>query len=319
MPIEFVCDHCQGLLKVGRRKIGAEVACPKCGGQVFVPDEVAAGVAVALRQATKGAYRDDGVREFFVYDEPPPPSAGLAGIGSTRLPSPALPAAHETPRSVLPPRPNTTRSRGPAARPGETMLLISRRTLYIQAGLFVVLGGFAFLAGYLIGRGREPLPSLAEANAEEMQLLEGNISYKSGAGIVLRDHGAVVVAIPQGKYPKRKWDPPTLHPRQPVPPDGSRVILEIEEFGGRYTRADANGTFQFSVPKAGRYTLLFISRNARRATGQEIEIDDLDELRNYFSEPVTDLIGRSKYGLDTVELNGGQLVSRSHDFGKDGE
>ncbi|MGE0608808.1 MAG: hypothetical protein AB7O62_17065 [Pirellulales bacterium] len=316
MPIEFVCDHCQGLLKVGRRKIGVEVTCPKCGGKVFVPDEVAAGVAVALRQATKHSGQDDGAREFFVYDDPPLPdaSAGLPGSGSTRLPSTGQPASHSAPGQVLPPR-----HLGRATSSRESMLLISRGTLYMQAALFVVLGGFAFLAGYLIGRGREPLPSLAEANQAEVQLLEGSITYKSGAGIVMQDHGAVVIAIPQGKYPTLKWDPATLHPRQPDPPKGSRVMLEMEEHGTRYGRADTNGLYQLAVPKAGRYTLLFISRNARRPTGQEIEIDDLDELRHYFSDPVTDLIGRSKYGLDSVELAAGQLNGHSHDFGMDNQ
>ena len=37
--IRFYCRQCRGLLSVARRKIGQQVACPKCAAQVTVPEE----------------------------------------------------------------------------------------------------------------------------------------------------------------------------------------------------------------------------------------------------------------------------------------
>ncbi|MEX0716589.1 MAG: biopolymer transporter ExbD [Planctomycetaceae bacterium] len=39
MPIRFRCEHCSQKLSVTSRKIGSEVACPRCGSPVVVPAE----------------------------------------------------------------------------------------------------------------------------------------------------------------------------------------------------------------------------------------------------------------------------------------
>jgi hypothetical protein len=38
MPIRFRCAYCQQLMGIGRRKVGAIVRCPRCAGEVIVPD-----------------------------------------------------------------------------------------------------------------------------------------------------------------------------------------------------------------------------------------------------------------------------------------
>ena len=38
MPIRFRCPMCDGLLSTARRKAGSEVACPKCGFDITVPE-----------------------------------------------------------------------------------------------------------------------------------------------------------------------------------------------------------------------------------------------------------------------------------------
>ena len=38
MPIRFRCAYCNQLMGISRRKVGNVVRCPKCGGQVVVPN-----------------------------------------------------------------------------------------------------------------------------------------------------------------------------------------------------------------------------------------------------------------------------------------
>ena len=42
MPVVFLCHHCRSRLKVGRKKIGTEVQCPRCREPLLVPEAPAA-------------------------------------------------------------------------------------------------------------------------------------------------------------------------------------------------------------------------------------------------------------------------------------
>jgi hypothetical protein len=327
MPVQFVCEHCDKLLKVGRKKIGCEVACPTCGKPLIVPDEEAAAMSVAMRTLGKSYRRGDPpLPEFVVYDDlDAPPASPRGGAApavaeSPRAATAALPAAA---RATPPPAaaPSVRQSRVPVARSAAkrgAMLLISRNTLYLQAALFCVLGLVAFGAGYLVGIGRGPVPDpAAEAPPQVAQIVDGTLVYTSGAGMVVQDAGSVVIAIPVGKLPSPKWPAKGLGPRDPQPAEGSQLMLTIEELGARYTRTDEDGNYLLSLPAEGRYQLVFISRNARRASGVEVAPADLDLLRRYFT-PATELVGRNKYGLQVVELSGGGIAHHSFDFGADG-
>jgi hypothetical protein len=176
----------------------------------------------------------------------------------------------------------------------------------------VALGGFG--AGYLVGRGAAPPPAAVEQ--QEPVVVDGTLTYVTATGDVEHDSGAVVIAIPEGKFPDRKWSTKGLSPREPEPPAGSQALLAVEEIGARYARADGDGYFQFAVPAPGTYRLLYVSRSATRPTGQEIAEADLVELRKYFT-PAPELIGRSKYQWTRVELAAGDIQHHSHDFGVD--
>jgi hypothetical protein len=63
--------------------------------------------------------------------------------------------------------------------------------------------------------------------------------------------------------------------------------------------------------------LLFVSRNARRPSGEAVAAAELERLRRYFS-PATDMVGRHKHVFKTVELAGDGIAHHSYDFGVDG-
>lgn len=142
MPIHFKCETCGTLLKVGRKKIGQAIACPKCTSQVVVPPvDAVSGLAVPPRQpkglpSAPGDPQGGTARpfdpsaqplipdelpddeeseleelrypEFVVYDAPEDPTAtdralrSLALAGGVNSPAPAIGAANALPGLGVP-------------------------------------------------------------------------------------------------------------------------------------------------------------------------------------------------------------------------
>lgn len=131
MPVHFKCGFCGGLLKVGSRKIGQSVDCPKCQAKVVVPaTDVLSGAEVPAKPARKSSekavaanrsgaaepagepWTDDedsetgDVRrpEFVVYDHPADDAPQAEEPpGPAAVPSPAAPAAkNAAPQSIAP-------------------------------------------------------------------------------------------------------------------------------------------------------------------------------------------------------------------------
>jgi hypothetical protein len=132
MPVRFLCPACHQLLSIGTRKIGSEVDCPKCRSTILVPDP-------------QTSARHDGASPF-EQDEMEP---ALTAISSSATPVSGS--------SVSPPKNSPAASellqRAAGGRPDadESLIVISRRTLYLQAVLLAVVAVVAFYCGYLIG------------------------------------------------------------------------------------------------------------------------------------------------------------------------
>ncbi len=54
MPIQFRCGNCKQLLGIARRKAGAVVACPTCGGKTIVPRTPENGSSLEPNEGKKG-------------------------------------------------------------------------------------------------------------------------------------------------------------------------------------------------------------------------------------------------------------------------
>ncbi|HEX4148848.1 MAG TPA: hypothetical protein VHY20_07665, partial [Pirellulales bacterium] len=81
MPVQFYCPHCRQLLKVGRRKIGSLVACPRCGAPTMVP--TAEGGSTPIAEESIAGFDDVNVllRQSPMMT-PPPATAAPAGWSS---------------------------------------------------------------------------------------------------------------------------------------------------------------------------------------------------------------------------------------------
>jgi hypothetical protein len=319
MPVQFVCPTCAQLLSVGSRKIGSEVACPRCQRALTVPDLETAAASVAMRQAQRSP-PETPLPEFIVFDQPAAAENDSLPLIVTDRPAPP-------PKAATAPKPSPSRraeqSRGAlwqehAGEPGsEPLLLVPRRTLFVQAGILAVTALAAFGLGYLTGYGVAPqtAPSVT-AQSGEATVVQGFVRYTTNIGEVRGDVGSVVIALPDGRLPTPKLGVQGLRPGDPEPVPGGGVLMSLELLGGTTARVAADGSYSLPIGEPGRYFLLFISRNAQRSAANRPDEFQLALMQRYF-QPAEELIGGQKYHWRVEDLPAG-AASRSHDFGVSG-
>jgi phage FluMu protein Com len=314
MPIRFHCKRCEQLLGIASRKVGSEIECPKCGFVQTVPSEEAAAVATALRSTRGNSVSIDAEEGFTVYDDAPEPVeiAPDARRGKTPVSPPAPPAASPVSTSG---GPEPSAESPPVASP-RGMILFPRRMLYVQGVLVSLLALAFFAAGYFVGRGNATLELAMEHEAalRERTLVEGRLVYRPEPHRLAGDKRAVIIAVPSGTPPETPIPIHGIRPQDPEPPGTLRSLRLLEELGGAYTRANADGRFDMIVPDQGEYYILIISRNAARPQGTDPDEADLMEIGRYFTMPER-LISRYQYRWGKHQVHSG-LLPIEVDFGE---
>jgi hypothetical protein len=176
-------------------------------------------------------------------------------------------------------------------------ILFPRRMLYVEAVLYLTVAAAAFGLGYLTGRGGPPA-----GDKEEMRGVEGKVSLVSPSGAKRGDAGAVVIVLPAGKSPGKRLPIAGLRPSDPPPAKGDATMVALGGFGGAATRADESGGFELSVPGAGSYRILVVSRQATRGPDGPLERSDISELEKYFDAPA-ELLQRCNFRWLTKDLH----------------
>ncbi len=355
MSVRFYCQRCNQLLGIASRKVGSEIACPKCGFSQMVPSEEAAAAANALRAgAGRSASTAVGAEdEFAIYDDAPEP-VEVAPRRQRRKASPSRKAATSQ-KATSSPKPSSFRDQKPAGKsagdqealpksntpdlppeappvsPAEPsdepagpavpggMVLFPRRTLYVQGVLVVVLALVFFATGYFIGRGNATLQLTLEHQEalRERTLVEGRVVYRPEPQRLAGDERAVIVALPVDAVPEAPIPIHGLRPQDPDPPHSLRSLRMLEELGAMYARADAEGHFSMVVPDRGEYYILIISRNVGRPRDTDPDEGDMMELGRYFTMAQR-LVSRYKYGWQKYDVHGG-MPPIEVDFGEDGQ
>ncbi len=344
MPIRFHCKRCEQLLGIASRKVGSDIECPKCGFSQTVPTEEAAAVAMALRTARGGSNSVEAPADFAVYDDAPEPVEVLSPRGKKRGRREATPASEPSAAPAQPSDqdPRSAKKAPPAAKPPEAgppvakpedaqepdeptgpavpggMVLFPRRTLYVQGVLVTVLALVFFGTGYFMGRGSATLELELqhEETLRQRTLVEGRLVYRPEPQRVAGDEGAVIIALPTDAAPDTPLTVHGIRPQDPNPPQSLQSLRLLDELGGAYTRANAEGHFDMIVPDQGDYYILLISRNAGRPRGTDPDEADLLEIGRYFTMPER-LISRYKYRWEKHEVHGGMLPIEI-DFGEEG-
>lgn len=283
MPVRFSCSECGQRLNARDDKIGKTLKCPKCRTQLVVPTAEAADAfdptRDALKQLEEAVGEDDDVSELVVYDD----------------------------NDV---DPSTSR----VSEFDRELVSISRRVIYVQAGLLVALALFGLVVGFLIGRGTAPHGDAVDdaPQVTTASRIPGKLQYATGEGL-RPDRGAVVLAVPADSKPEEKIPVDDLLPEAQMPAAGNLALQQLATLGGDYTRADDAGNFAlYLVP--GRYHLLYISYAARRPSGNQLARQDLAEIGAYVTSGY-DLIGQHRYQFQTVEVRPDARLD--HTFSRD--
>ena len=271
---------------------------------------------------------------------PAPPVPPLSNLSSSPPTSPAsspasqpAPTVQPTGAPPLPPFPWSSPAEPPPPvagrsseaiarlkpRPEDALLLLSRRAVYALAGLLLAVSLFAFLAGYLIGRGRRSAAPGAGADQTAAEVdpvaLEGSVIYSAAPGQFKSDVGAVAIALPVDKTPAEKLPAAGMRAGEAEDSHWAPLANALASFGGALARANDEGDFQLVVPQPGDYYLLLISRHAKRPAAKAIDKDDLSQLASYFADGAG-LIGPDKYVLIRRRL-AGVPAPLNQDFGAD--
>lgn len=310
MAIRFLCQECRQLLSIASRKAGTVIECPKCAAIQVVPDEETA--RTELGQISPRYSHRDSASDL----------AEEAEDGLVLLEEPAAfsasrpPPARPTPAPELPPPPTTSSS-----LPYD-WILFRRRTIYLQGILFVVTALVSLAFGVAIGRVSTfvaPVRGGLSASGDEpgQVLVNGKLSYDPGDGKLAGDEESVILFLPENTKPAKPIPISGLRPQDPPPVPSHRGLRSLEELGGVYARADADGAFRVVLPHGGKYRLLLISRHANRPKDDYVDEVDRAEIGEYVNR-AEDLVGLSKYRwtLETFRSGGPSVM---HNFGRDGQ
>jgi len=168
-------------------------------------------------------------------------------------------------------------------------IVFPRSMLYVEAVLYLLLASASFGLGYLIGHGHsgdvKPPSKDAAVDADKGVRLAGTVTYGPQLGPKQPDAGAVVIALPDSKWPNTLLSTAGLRPGGPPPGPNDANLQALTALGGAATRADKDGRFSLSVPRAGYYRILVISQHAKRPIGVPLESNHMRELGKYFADP----------------------------------
>jgi len=227
-----------------------------------------------------------------------------------------VPMEEPATESVVPPLAHHASTQSPA-RPQATEFVqktdfvsISRKALYAQGILIVAVGLIAFCLGYAVGPGRDGSARVEAAPAGPFRI-DGRLTYSDGPQ-QRGDAGAVIVVLPQGPFPDERIPIEGLRPADSIDPDESIGVRAIESLGGIYRRTNGEGRFDLTFAQGGKYYLLLLSRNGRRADDEAILPDHLNVMAGYFQNAAGLLVDR-RYSWEKIEVTGDRQFD--HAFG----
>lgn len=136
-------------------------------------------------------------------------------------------------------------------------------------------------AGFADGATNGTIPVLV-TGAEKV--LQGTIQYRSPAGQLLPDSGAMVLLLPVTRVGTLLFDAESL--RQPKGhPDATVTLAALNALGGKVVRASPDGLFAISHQAHVDCSMIVISEHMQRPDGESV-LPDVDRLlQNYFESP----------------------------------
>jgi len=215
-------------------------------------------------------------------------------------------------------------TRGPAlGRTARRPAPVSWRILSAVAGIVLLCAGGLYLmnrsvpevasAGEDASDVSEDLPAAAIAIDETSEpAVTGRVTYVSEAGDTRPDDGAKVIALPTQRGGTVKLDVAGfLVGSSDV--DASVAEASLRALGGDVVTTGGEGEYSLSLPQAGAYELLVISRHQSRPWEVGVESDVQELLDRFFIRPST-LLGQLAYEVQSLQYRGHGTSPRDFAF-----
>jgi hypothetical protein len=185
-------------------------------------------------------------------------------------------------------------------------LIISRRVVYTQTGLLLIVGLVGLASGYFLAQSYGPL----RTRVPQPCFVTGQVRVQRGDGTRIADSGAVALLLPQDAQPDRggKLSVEGLRPQdEPLGPSDN-TLQSLRSLGGDLCRASGDGFYHLRVRDRGRYFLLFLSTRAQRNVAEPIDRRVLAELGRYVDR-ANELLGIDAFEWHEVTIEGDQTVN----------
>ncbi len=151
--------------------------------------------------------------------------------------------------------------------------------------------------------------STAEASSAAVA---GQVTYVSDGGETLPDSGARILLLPKSKPGTVKLDVAgCLAGAEPVDADVARAAMRA--LGGDVAMAGEDGRYQLSVPAAGDYHLLVISRHRAADSASPVGPSLQTTLSAYFFRPAS-LLGSLSFRFEELHSSGQGASRRDFKF-----
>lgn len=313
MPIKFRCIHCGQLLGIARRKSGTDVDCPRCMKSVLVPqtdepdkgDPPGAPVIPVFesedfdRLIAKQGEKDSTVGARLAAPPKPAPAKIVEPPPIRKPPTLAAPRSVDATKDKLMYVGAPPVLLGPV---GHAMLIV-----------FILLA--TFMMGLVVGRYVFPAATPHSQNAankkgengekaakpvrpaEDRPKFLGLVRYRE-AGDEKGDGHCAVLALPTNVEVNQKISVLGLRPEDRIL-ENRPGLRQLNDYGGAMAFANANGQFEVDVERPGAYTILIISRHARRDMAQQLPKDEKAILNKYFDD-VDNLLGDRDFYLQLI-------------------
>lgn len=161
------------------------------------------------------------------------------------------------------------------------------------------------------GRGNTVEPPAAVAG-QPVTALQGQVTYTTEKGESRSDVGARVLVFPEVREGAGKL-PVVGFLAGAGDADARLSMASLRALGGDYAVADSEGKYEISLPAAGAYRVLIVSRYQEQVESPVLETTLRKLLDEYFDRP-NRLVGQGKYHFGTVRFDGQSPTTRSHAF-----
>ena len=300
------------MLKIGTSKMGSVVECPRCHKSIVVPPQSAPQAEELYRRLKNKRSEETSApplpEEESAASEPTAPESALDELGSnvddTDLNQwidelwTTAPVHRQEPAYV--PLPNTD-SMEPAAETLTVLALQKRQRLTVT--LLFVSATVAFFLGIVFGFAvyRLVVPPSSHRhlteNVTKADEFIGTLYFLNKNGERQADADAVVICLPRDRLPSPLFSCQGLRPEDAVNND---TVQLIQELGGMYARADANGSFTLQYREGVRYLVIYISAHQVQTDGV-VKSSVLKDLRQYFRDP--ELFGENCLFVEEYDLS----------------